>query len=92
LVCTQVLAIFLYLAIFFIAKSVDDDDYYNNTTIYTQAILDWDMPAWKEFSWSESGDCKEGSSYKNIVNEWLGTVEGNYTDSGVEPTDPRWKG
>ena len=65
------------------------DDMYQDLTIYTQGVSDWGTPSWSKFKWEDS-TCADG--YEPIYNEWLGTVEGNYTDNGVEKTDPRWKG
>lgn len=49
------------------------------------------MPMWSDFYWVQDGEsCSTGS--KAIGNEWLGTVMGNYTESGVEKTDSPWKG
>ena len=51
-------------------------------------MQDWSNFAWQEFT--VSNGCGDG--YEPIGNEWLGTVEGNYTDSGVEKTDTQWQG
>ena len=93
-VCTQVLAVFLYLAMFLLAKRVFDLDIYDNTTIYTQAIQDWETQLWADFSWGENGKCDDGYDWIEIINEWPGTVEGNFTNDGdgVKPTNPRYTG
>ena len=50
-VCTQVVAVLLYLPMFLLAKRVYDLDIYDNTTIYTQAIQDWETQLWADFKW-----------------------------------------
>ena len=86
-VAAQSCALVLYLIVFSIALSIDIDDIYNKTTIYTQAIDDWEKPAWVEFSWGDKdGNCNLGSS-DDIGYYWLGTLEGNYTDGGVRPVE-----
>ena len=62
---------------------------YQDLTIYTQGVDDWGQNSWIDFKW-EDYSCPDG--YEPITNVWLGTVEGNKTDDGVEKTDPRWKG
>ena len=54
-VCTQVLVVFLYLTIFILAKAVEELDIWNNTTIYTQGIDDWETRLWADFSWGKNG-------------------------------------
>lgn len=84
-IASQSCAILLYLIVFSIALSIDLDDIYNKTTIYTQAIDDWEKPAWVEFSWGDKdGNCRSGST-EDIGYYWQGTLEGNYTDGGVRP-------
>eukprot|EP00353_Schmidingerella_taraikaensis_P002683 CAMPEP_0185582388 /NCGR_PEP_ID=MMETSP0434-20130131/20604_1 /TAXON_ID=626734 ORGANISM="Favella taraikaensis, Strain Fe Narragansett Bay" /NCGR_SAMPLE_ID=MMETSP0434 /ASSEMBLY_ACC=CAM_ASM_000379 /LENGTH=136 /DNA_ID=CAMNT_0028201199 /DNA_START=158 /DNA_END=568 /DNA_ORIENTATION=- len=87
----QIISVFLYLAIFFIGKSIDDKDNYKDVTIYTQAINDWTTPLWASFFWSKGDQCEAGS-FIDLGTNWLGTVEGNYTDGGVEPTNPENRG
>ena len=62
-VASQFCAVLLYLIVFSIALSIDLDDIYNKTTIYTQAIDDWEKPTWVEFSWGDKdGNCRSGST------------------------------
>lgn len=66
-----------------------DEDVMTDTSIYTQGILDWESRFWIDFIWS-ADSCP--ADYEAVGNWWQGTVEGNYTDNGVEKTDPRWDG
>ena len=88
--CVNWLAVCLYFVIMGMGIMVaNHDDMYQDLTIYTQGVSDWGTPSWSDFKWADY-NCPDG--YESIYNEWLGTVEGNYTDDGVEKTDPRWKG
>ena len=88
--CVNWLAACLYFVIMGMGIMIaNHDDMYQDLTIYTQGVADWGTPSWVDFKWADD-ICPNG--YESIYNEWLGTVEGNYTDSGVEKTDPRWKG
>lgn len=89
---TQICTILIYLAIFGIALHIDNYDNYDNMTIYTQAIDDWGKELWADFQWGNDGECPDGFSYVDINNYWRGTVEGNYTKHGVEPTGASWHG
>ena len=90
---SQILAVLIYLVVMLLARSIDSKDVYYDTTIYTQAIEDWEKPFWIDFSWGENGKCQMGS-YHDIINYWPGTVEGSYTRNdeeltGVEPSDDK---
>ena len=88
----QILSALLYMVIFIISYQIDQRDVYTDLTIYTQGIAEWETPLWKDFSWGVDGKCADGSSYEDINSLWLGTVEGNYTDNGVKPTDTDFDG
>ena len=87
MLCTIVCNFFicaLYMVVFGMGLLIDNKDDFENLTPYTQAIDDWGTGAWAEFRFG-SGSCPEG--FERFSNEWLGTVEGNYTDNGVKKTD-----
>ena len=84
MLCTLVCNFFicaLYMIVFGMGLLIDNKDDFENLTPYTQAIDDWGTGAWAEFRFG-SGSCPEG--FERFSNEWLGTVEGNYTDNGVK--------
>ena len=87
--CCNWLAVFMFLVIGGMGIKIRNNDYIVDLTIYTQAVDDWTEPLWKEFG-IYAEECPSG--WEPIVAPWLGTVEGNYTDDGVEKTDNRWKG
>ena len=88
--CCNWIVVCLYFLIMGMGIMIGNhDDMYQDLTIYTQGIDDWGKNSWIDFKWADY-NCPDG--YESIVNTWLGTVEGNYTDDGVEKTDPRWKG
>ena len=68
---------------------MQDSDIYHDLSLYEQGAKDWDSRSWIDFQW-QIGACRDG--YEAIGNTWLGTVQGNYTDGGVEKTDERWDG
>jgi len=57
-IVVQFIALIFYAIALSSAVVIDSDDDYNKTTIFTQAIHDWDTPNWVEFSWGDkSGNC-----------------------------------
>ena len=50
------LAILLYFIIFGLGMQVDNDDVYNDLSVYYQAAEDWDSLAWVDFKWGSSTD------------------------------------
>eukprot|EP00353_Schmidingerella_taraikaensis_P002071 CAMPEP_0185599398 /NCGR_PEP_ID=MMETSP0434-20130131/82681_1 /TAXON_ID=626734 ORGANISM="Favella taraikaensis, Strain Fe Narragansett Bay" /NCGR_SAMPLE_ID=MMETSP0434 /ASSEMBLY_ACC=CAM_ASM_000379 /LENGTH=75 /DNA_ID=CAMNT_0028228791 /DNA_START=193 /DNA_END=420 /DNA_ORIENTATION=+ len=53
---------------------------FNNTSIYTQALKDWEQPFWTDFAWGPNQLCPEG--YEGIYSYWGGTFRGNVTWDG----------
>jgi len=64
--------------------AIDGVDRPDDLSIYDQGAYDWSMRSWIDFQWGPGGSCPD--QYEPIGNMWLGTVEGNTTDSGVDKT------
>lgn len=89
MVCFNWFAVILYFVIFGLGYSISENPKYSDVTIYTQAVDDWTRGAWTDFEWNDSGTCLTG--WESIgQNVWMGTVQGNYTGLGVEPTGEKW--
>ena len=58
---------------------ITNNDYSDNTTIYTQAIQDWTDKPWVDFQWVASQQ-KCPQDYESIGIDWLGTHRGNVTN------------
>lgn len=86
----QLLTMALY--ILFAVSSIHfmDNDYYGNTTIYTQALADWTNEPWVDFVWNQNGVCPSG--YEPISANWMGTSNGNITkgETIVVPNESRY--
>ncbi len=67
-----------------------DTDYFGNTTIYTQAVADWQAQPWIDFVFDENGLCPPG--YEPIYALWSGTSNGNITheETVIVPNDSRY--
>ena len=89
IVCNWI-AVILYTVIVAFSTQLRNRETFNDLTIYTQGIRDWKASFWSEFDFSTSGMCQSG--WESFGNEWLGTVWGNYTNDGVEKTDPSYQG
>ena len=74
-------AIISYFLIFLFGLGSSQDDNFNDLTIYTQASKEWSQPAWKDFKWADGFNCPTGYDYVDMGNVWLGTLEGNITES-----------
>ena len=83
------LTFLLYVVVAMMGMRVSNYDPILDLSIYTQAVDDWTTPLWQSFSLYDKR-CPIGQ--QAIGNEWLGTVQGNYTRTGVEKTDPQWHG
>ena len=60
-------------------QQIRNNDYADNTTIYTQAIQDWTDKPWVDFTWvADKQKCPQ--DYESIGIDWLGTHRGNVTD------------
>lgn len=74
LLCCNWLAVLFYFIIFTMGLKLHRLDVYDDLSIYTKAVEDWNEPMWSSFEWSTSGSCPEGTV--SIGNEWRGTVWG----------------
>ena len=84
-VSSQLIALFFYFIIIVLALELCKKDIYSSTTIYTQAIEDWNSAGWKDFFWQDADKtCEENKpGAKPIGHTWLGTVKGRHDDDGI---------
>ena len=73
------IAVLLYIVVFGMGVSIENNDKTQNMTIYTQAATDWRKLSWASFRLSNDG-C-------NIIEQvidakWLGTYPGEIIDDG----------
>ena len=57
----------------------------DDTSIYTQALDDWNTNTWWSDFRFDSGSCASG--YTPIGSEWLGSRPANYTDGVITPVE-----
>ena len=77
----------IYLSLWFLSRQMIDmesNSQLDNTSIYTQALDDWNTDTWSDFRF-DSGSCASG--YTPIGSEWLGSRPANYTDGVIIPAE-----
>lgn len=69
--------ILMYLVNAYSNIQIQNNDFGDKTSIFTQAIDDWSQKSWTEFKFGSDGNCALG--YEKIGAEWLGTHRSNVT-------------